>query len=141
MKRNLKEKDILKSLRDMAKASPDGHVFERVWYKLEDRIASRTHQTARHLTWKPWMHPVRWVAAACLCLAISGVLYQQHVNYEGEDMADYLMSISNPTANIGHDLGVVKVPILLTGPSNSGAGIVKIDDEHSDVLKGDEILL
>lgn len=142
MKRNMKEQDITKALRQMAKAKPEEAVFDRVWYKLEEHIDARRNHAGRHITWKPWGHPVRWVMAACFCLALTGTFYHQISVSDNEDVAEYLQSVSNPTANVGHDLGMVNVPILLTGPSTTNANLLKeADDEHSNVLAGDEILL
>jgi hypothetical protein len=141
MKRNMKIQDIDKTLKQMAKAVPEEAVFERVWYKLEDRIQSRTNHFWQHVIWKPWGHPVRWVAAACLCLTLSSTLYIQNMNKENKDMAEYLMSISNPAANVTRDLGVVNVSVLLSGPSANGLELMKADDEHSNILPGDEIFL
>lgn len=141
MKRVWKEQDINKALKQMAKAPVDRTVFDRAWFKLEDRIISRKKRVWQHIVWKPWVHPVRWVALACLCLGFTGLIYNQHAINETNDTASYLMSVSNPTANITHDLGMVNVSVLLSGPSNSASDIFKSDDEHTDVLSGDEILL
>ena len=72
MKRLWKTQDIEKALRQMAKANPPEGSFDRVWYKLEDRLGSRKVHSWRHIIWKPWGHPVRWVAVACLCLGLTG---------------------------------------------------------------------
>jgi hypothetical protein len=141
MKQNLKKQDIEKALRQMAKAAPEEAVFDRVWYKLEDRINSKSEHFWHHLIWKPWGHPVRWVAAACLCLGLTGVLYNVNSNANDKDAASFIMSVSNPTANVTHDLGMVNVSVLLSGPSTNGVELLKTDDEHSDILAGDEILL
>lgn len=141
MKRTMKEQDITKILRQMAKAAPDGGVFNRAWYKVEERIAARAN-AGRHIVWRPWGHPVRWVAAACLCLALTGTLYHQVSSDDNQAVAEYLLSVSNPTAGVERDLGVVKLSVLLTGPSTSAASFLKdADDEHSNVLAGDEIFL
>ena len=141
MKRNWKEQDITKAIKQMAKATPDELVFERAWLKLEDRINARQKHFWQTFVWKPWGHPVRWVAAACLCLGFTGLLYNQASNRENEDMASYMMSVSHSTSNVNHDLGLVKVPVLLSGPSNTAAGLLKNNDDHPDILSGDEILL
>jgi hypothetical protein len=141
MKKIWKKQEIEKALRQMAKAAPEDGVFDRVWYKLEDRIHARNSHFWQHVIWKPWGHPVRWVAAACLCLTLSGTFYIQNLNNENKDMAEYLMAISNPAANVTHDLGIVNVSVLLSGPSTNGVELLKADDEHSNILPGDEIFL
>ncbi len=141
MKRTMKERNILKTLRQMAKAAPGEDVFNRVWYKIEERIASRAN-AGRHIVWRPWGHPVRWVAAACLCLVLTGTLYHEVSIGDNQAVAEYLLSVSNPTVGVERDLGVVKLPILLTDPSTSAPNLLKeTDDEHSNVLADDEILL
>lgn len=141
MKRTKKERDIIKVLRQMADMAPGAGVFERIWYKIEERAASRAN-AGRHIVWRPWGHPVRWVAAACLCLALTGTLYHAVSADDNQALAEYLLSISNPTAGVEHDLGVLKLPVLLTDPSTSASNLLKdADDEHSNVLAGDEILL
>jgi hypothetical protein len=136
-----KEQDITKALKQMAKTHPDEVVFERAWFKLEDRLNSRKKHFWQGFVWKPWSHPVRWLAAACLCLGFTGILYNQASNSDYSDTASYLMSVSNLTANLTHDSGVVNVSVLLSGPSNSVVDLLKADDESKDILSGDEILL
>ena len=140
--RLIKEKDITKTLKQMAKAETDEAVFQRVWFKLEDRIAAR-EKPHRQVIWKPWGHPAGWVAAACLFLAFTGALYHRTVSLDNEDMVRYMMSVSNSTssANVTGDLGLVNVSVLLSGPSVSNAELMKADDDHSDILAGDEIFL
>lgn len=141
MKRLWKTQDIEKALRQMAKANPPEGSFDRVWYKLEDRLGSRKVHSWRHIIWKPWGHPVRWVAVACLCLGLTGVFYNGVSNSNDRDAASFIMSVSNPTANVTHDLGMVNVSVLLSGPSTNRVEVLKADDEHSDILSGDEIFL
>ncbi len=137
MKRNFKIQEIERALARMKKETPEPVVFDRVWYKLEDRIQSRTRP--QHIVWKPWGHPVRWVAlAACLCVAVTGVLVQQQAN-ENNEVASYLVNVSNPMATISHDQNIVKVSALL---SDSPSSVPEMSDEvHIDSLATDEIFL
>lgn len=140
--RRIKDKEITKALKQMAKTGPEEVVFQRVWFKLEEKIASR-EKPRRQVIWRPWGHPAGWVAAACLFLVFTGALYHQSLVLDNEDMVDYMMSISNSTSsdNVTRDLGLVNVSVLLSGPSVSNAELLKADDEHSDILAGDEIFL
>ena len=140
--KTINEKDITKALKQMAKAKPEDIVFQRVWFKLEDRIAARV-KPRRQVIWKPWGHPAGWLAAACLFLTFTGALYQRATVLDNEDMVSYMKSVSDSTstANVTRDLGLVNVSVLLSGPSASTAGLLKNDDEHSDILAGDEIFL
>jgi hypothetical protein len=141
MKRSSKERDILKILTETAGAAPEDAVFDRVWNRLEDRLASRAGYVGRRLAWRPWAHPVRWVMAACLCLALTGIFYRQASINDSQEVAEYLLSISNPMASDGHDPVEVDVPVLLSGPSIPGVGLLKTEDDRSDVLGEDGILL
>src|SRR5579859_6287629 len=117
--KNWKEQDINKALRKMAKAPPEPEFFERVWFKLEEKITSRQQPFWGSIVWKPWGHPVRWVAAmACLTLAFTGFLYNRSI-VDQQEMASYVITVSNPTENLTKDLGVVKVSKLLSEPSVS----------------------
>lgn len=137
MKQNFKIQDIERALIQMRKQAPEAPVFQRVWYKIEDRINSRTHP--QHIVWKPWGHPVRWVAlAACFCVAVTGVLVQQQTD-ENNEVASFLVNVSNPMATITHDQNIVKVSALL---SDSPSSVPDMSDEvHIDSLATDEIFL
>ncbi len=141
MKKIWKKQDVEKILRQMAKTTPEETVFDRVWYKLEDSINSKKEHFWQHVIWKPWGHPVRWVAVACLCMGLTGVVYNGISTANDKDVASFIMSVSNPTENVTHDLGTVNVSVLLSGPSTNGVELLKTDDEHSNILSGDEILL
>jgi len=137
MKKNFKIQDIERALFQLKKDTPEEAVFERVWYKLEDRINSRTHP--HHVIWKPWGHPVRWVAlAACFCVAVTGAFVQQQTN-ENNEVASFLVNVSNPMATITRDQNIVKVSALL---SDSPSSVPDMSDEvRIDSLASDEIFL
>ncbi len=141
MKHNWKDEDISKALKKMAEGAPEEIIFDRVWFKIEDRLAAPKKHFWNHIIWRPWGHPVRWVAmAACLCIGFTGAFYHIDTN-DKNDMASYLMSISEAGTNVTRDLGLVNVSVLLSEPSTSTADLLTNDDDHSDVLAGDEILL
>jgi hypothetical protein len=138
MKNTWNDQDITKALKKMAETKPQAS-FDHVWFKIEEKLEARHHHAWNNIVWKPWGHPVRWVmAAACLCVAFTGVTYHQNV-VDQTDMGSYLMSVANPTENVTKDLGVTKVSILLTD-SSKPTPEVKVDD-HLDAIAADEILL
>lgn len=141
MKRVWNDQEITKVLRQLTKAVPERTVFDRIWFNIEERLASRKKHLWKHIIWKPFSHPASWVAAACLCLAFTGTLYRQITINNNEEMAAYMMSVSTSTSNMPRDLGMVNVSVLLSGPSTSAVDFNKTDDEHSDILAGDDILL
>ena len=141
MKSLWKDENITKALKKMAKAAPEEMVFNRVWFKIEDRLTVPKRHFWSRIVWRPWSHPVRWVAmAACLCVGFTGTFYHLDTN-DKNDMVSYMMSVSNAGANVTRDSGLVNVSVLLSEPSTSTAGLLTNDDDHSDVLAGDEILL
>ncbi len=138
MRHTLKEQDITKALQKMAKASPEPEVFERTWFKIEEKIASRGKHFWSEIIWRPWGHPVRWVAAmACLAVAFTGFLYNRSI-VDQQEMASYVISVSSPE-NITKDLGMVKVSKLLSDPSSGMANL--FEDVHIDPAPEDQILL
>jgi negative regulator of sigma E activity len=138
MKHIWKDEDITKILKEMAKAVPEKTVFQRVWFKVEERLDSRRYHS--HMVWHPWLHPVRWVAAAaCLCLAFTGVLYQHDIA-DKNDMAAYLMSAPDPVATVTVDPGMVHVSVLISEPANKAPDVFR-DQNPFNPLAGDEIFL
>ena len=138
MRHTLKEQDITKALQKMAKASPEPEVFERTWFKIEEKIASSGKHFWSEIIWRPWGHPVRWVAAmACLAVAFTGFLYNRSI-VDQQEMASYVISVSSPE-NITKDLGMVKVSKLLSDPSSGMANL--FEDVHIDPAPEDQILL
>ena len=136
MNNNWNDEDITKALKDMANTEPDSTVFQRVWFKVEERLASGHHHA---IVWHPWLHPVRWVvAAASLCLAFSGFLYHGYTIGQN-DMASYLLSRPDPVATVTAEPGV-RVPILLKEPSNKSIDILAVQ-ENMNPLAGVEIFL
>jgi hypothetical protein len=133
-----KDEDITKALRKAAHAGP-AEAYDRVWFKIEDKLASRGSRAWSHLTWKPWGHPVRWVAlAACLCVSVSGVFYHKN-SVEQSEIASYVITVADPTANVSQDAGMMRVSTLLSEPSSNDTDM-KIDD-NIDPIAVDEVLL
>ena len=133
-----KEQDITKALQKMAKASPEPEVFERSWFKIEEKINSRGQGLFGSIVWRPWGHPVRLVAVMT-CLVITGFLYDRHVT-DQQEMGSYVLSISDPAENITKDMGMVKVSKLLSEPSSSAVADL-FEDFHVDPAPEDQVLL
>jgi hypothetical protein len=133
------DEDITKALKKMAEAPQTKPNFDQTWFKIEERLEARKNHIWNHITWKPWGHPVRWVAAAaCLCVLYSGVAYHQY-SVDQSEMGGYLMSVADPTANVAKELGVEKVSVLLSEASTPVPD-VKVDD-RLEPIAADEILL
>ena len=125
----------------MGRFSPSPEVADRVWARLEGRIAERKKHFWGSHVWKPWAHPGGWVLlAACLCVAFTGVTYQRN-QAENDDLASYLMAISNPDGYLAHDDDLVNVTLLLSEPSGGITEIPSPEEDHLNVLRGDEIFL
>jgi hypothetical protein len=71
-------------------------------------------------------------------LAFSGFLTHVDIG-EKNDMANYLINVSNTPENVTQDPGIVKVSILLSEPSSSAPNMSV--DNHADPLSADEIFL
>jgi hypothetical protein len=141
MQIQLKETKITKEIKKMGGLTPPKETFERNWFKLEHELKKRDKYFWKHIVWKPWDHPGGWVTlVACLCLTISGFRYQW-IQEDNNDLASYLLTVSNFATYLNRDNGGVAVPILLTEPSNTLGDILLSDEDHTDVLSGDEILL
>ncbi len=142
MRKILKDEDITKILKKMGKIPVDGITYDRVWFKLEERLEKREKSFLDNVVWRPWGHPIRWVAAAaCLLVTFTGVLYNQKI-VEQADLAAYVETVSNPTANVTKDLGIVHVSALITeGPSPSVHEAFFSEGDHTDSLLNDELSL
>ena len=142
MRKILKDEDITKALRNMGKTPVDGMTYDRVWFKVEERLAKREKGFLKNVVWRPWGHPIRWVAAAaCLLVTFTGVLYTHGIGEE-RDLAAYVETVSNPTANVTKDLGIVHVSTLITeGPSLSVHEAFFSEGDHTDSLSNDELSL
>ena len=139
MRKTLKDEEITKILKKMGKTPVDGMAYDRVWFKVEERLEKREKGFLNNIVWRPWGHPIRWVAAvACLMLAFSGFLTHVDIG-EKNDMANYLINVSNTPENVTQDPGIVKVSILLSEPSSSAPNMSV--DNHADPLSADEIFL
>lgn len=133
------EQDITETLRKMAERSAPPATFERVWFKVEEKLAKRKSHLWGSVVWRPWSHPVRWVmAAACLCFAFVGIL-DYRAGVDQSELASYVISVSNPAEGVTRDLGIVNVSTLLSEPSSSVADLM--EDVHVDPLADDQILL
>ncbi len=139
MKNQWNDENITKALKAMGKVPTEHPAFDQTWFKIEERLEARKNHLWNHLVWKPWGHPVRWVmAAACLCVASTGVVYHQNSVDQNETGA-FLMSMANPTVSVAKELGVVKVSALVSEPSVA-VSEAKVDD-HLDSMSADESLL
>ena len=142
MKYILKRTDIAKTLKQMGQAVPDEMVFDRVWFGIESRINAPKKSFWNHWIWKPWGHPVRWIAfAACFCAAVTGGFYYQNRvdRIDNDEVASYLVNISDPMGTISRDQNIVKVSALLSDPAPSMPDMS--DEVHIDSLASDEIFL
>lgn len=139
MKNQWNEKNITKALKAVGQVSTKAPLFDQTWFKIEERLEARKNRFWNHIVWKPWSHPVRWVmAAACLCIASTGVVYHQNMVDQSETDS-FVVSVADPTANVMTDLGVTKVSVLLSETSQP-APDVKVDD-HLEPISAEEILL
>jgi hypothetical protein len=115
MRSEWKDDDITKALRKTSKTTAENVVFERVWFKIEQHL-SRADRGQRSLVWRPWLHPVRWVMAACLCLALATGLYYRSL-MDQADLAVFMESISNPAEGVAADDEIIQASVLLTDTS------------------------
>jgi hypothetical protein len=130
-----KDEQISRELKKMEQLSAENLLFERVFFKIENRIENRQKHFWSSITWRPWAHVGGWMAfAACFCLTVTGVLYQQN-KADNADMDTYMFTISNPTVNVNHEMDGIKVPFLLTDePHAETTNILLSDEDHSDIL-------
>jgi hypothetical protein len=143
MKSQWNDQNLEQVLRSLKESEKDTQASERVWARIETRLADRKSSWLSHKVWRPMGHPIRWVVAASfLFVAFGGVLYQHQLG-EQADMNAYLLNISNPTENIGKDSGYVKVSSIISeAPSQEGVGILIGDEDHPGVqMSGDDPLL
>jgi hypothetical protein len=141
MRRVWKDEDITKILKKMDKTPVDRSVYDRVWFKVEERIERRNRSFLNNIVWRPWIHPIRWVAAAaCLVVTFTSVLYHQNA-LDQADLASYVETVSNPTANVTNDIGIVHVSSLISGAPSSPLQEALFFDESSDSLSNDELAL
>jgi hypothetical protein len=139
MRSKWNDQDIMKALKKMAEVSVLETSVDQTWFKIEEKLSARKKHFWNQIVWRPWNHPIRWVMVpACLFIAVTGAAYHSNLADQA-DMDSYLISISNPTENIGKDLGVVNESVLL-GESSSQASEAKVDD-HLDSIAADDILL
>ena len=137
MEKRLKEINLTETLREMGQTPVDPVVFDRAWFKVEERIAARQRPFLGHLIWRPWGHPIRWAAAAMLMFAVySGVLYD---NLQDQDnLGEYVETISNPTVNLAKDPGIVRVSPL-TSEAPSPFRELLLSDEGADTSTNDDL--
>src|SRR5579863_1996384 len=142
MKKVWKVEDITKALKKMGKTPVDGMTYDRVWFKVEERLEKRERGFLGHIVWRPWSHPIRWVAAAaCSLIIFTGVTYNNY-RLDQADLASYVETVSDPTANITKDLGIVHVSSLITeGPSPAVHEAFFSEGDHMDSLSNDELPL
>ena len=139
MTRLWKDEDISKVLRNPPRSAHSVEVFERVWFKVEGKIAARNRHFLDQFVWRPFGHPIRWVAvAAGLFLAVGGLKYHLDSVDEAE-LGSYLVSVSETSENVIRDPGIVRGSLLLAEPSNPAPDLLVGD--HPDPLGVDEMFL
>ena len=139
MKREWQDEDVTKALKNLVRTEPAQSVYDHAWFKIEDRVARRQRHFLQSIVWKPWSHPIRWVAAtACLVVAFSGLLYQQD-SADQNELGGYLITVSNTADSVTSDPGLVPVSVLLSEPSSSLPDMTV--ENHADPLAADEIFL
>ena len=137
MDHKLKEINLTETFRKMGRAPVDPQVFNRAWFKVEERIAARQRPLLGHLVWKPWGHPIRWAAAAVLLFAAySGALYNNL--QEQDNLGEYVETISNPIDNLTKDTGIVHLsPLISEAPAPFRE--LLLSDENADNLANDDL--
>ena len=131
------EQEIDRELRKLGGEEPHPAVFERSWMRIEERLSDRGAKF--RWVWRPWGHPVRWVAVAlCLCVVIVGYLYQGNAE-DNNEIVSHLMNVSNPMASVSRDENLIKVPTLLTDSPSLTPEMT--DDVKVGDLAADEIFL
>jgi len=135
MRKTWKDEQISRELKKMGRVSAETALFDRVMFKIEDRIEKRQKHFWNSTTWRPWAHVGGWMAfATCFCVALTGVLYHQN-KADNADMDSYMFAISNPTVSETHEMDGIKVPFLLTDePHAETTNILLSDEDHSDIL-------
>src|ERR1700677_887622 len=109
-----KDEQISHELKKMGQGSTENAVFERAMFRIETCLENRKKHFWNSITWRPWAHPGAWVAfAACLCLTVTGAFYHQN-QADNADFDSYMITISNPTANVTHETDGIVEPILLS---------------------------
>lgn len=141
MNREWNEEEISRALRNSSAPRPEPVAFDRVWFKIEERLTDRQRSWWHHFVWRPWGHPIRWVmVAGCLSVVFSGALYHSN-SVERVELGSYVMSLSNPTAGVVNDLGIVKETALLKGSNRAESRSDLLDEDQNDPLSGDELFL
>jgi hypothetical protein len=132
------DQQITKALKLMAE---DPNVLpwgDRVWDRIETRLAERKQKTFWSRV-NPMGKPYRMaVFASCFCAAFVGIfMYQQAV--EQNDLASYILNVSDPRVSVPQDSGVVKASVLLSDSGNEEEngipGTVKVPVLLSDDSK------
>jgi hypothetical protein len=134
-----KDEDLSKAIRKMSKAPMENVVFDRVWFKIEQHLSPADRVRGHSFVWRPWLHPVRWVMAACLCLALaSGLHYRSLVDQA--DLAVFIESISNPAEEVTADDEDIQASVLLTDTSSFSSvdSFLPENEDWSQPLLGDE---
>lgn len=113
---------------------PAGDVtYERVWARIEDRLEGRR----KRWVWRPWNHPVRWVAAALFLAAGWGGITEHRRSVERAEIASYLMTIADPAGDILEDPGILQISALLSETSPvPGRDALLTEEEPEDLMDG-----
>ena len=132
MKNLLEEEHLNRLLRNGSLATAENADFEKVWLRIEGRLTSRKKYFWNSLVWNPRAHPGSWAAmVACLCVLLTGFQYQR-TQADNRDLASYLISISNPTANITREPDGINVTALLDEPSAAATDVLLSDEDRSE---------
>jgi hypothetical protein len=133
------DEDISKALRKMSKAPTESVAFERVWFKIEQHLSSAGKVRGHSFVWRPWLHPVRWVMAACFCLALVAGLHYRSL-MDQADLAIFIESISNPAEAVTADEEIIQASVLLTETSSFSTveSFLPDNEDWSQPLLGDE---
>ncbi len=132
MRNPLDEKHINRLLRNGRLVTADNGDFEKVWFKIEDRLNDRKKHFWNTWAWKPQAHPGSWAAmAACLCVILTGFQYQLQ-QADNRDLDSYLISISEPTTNLTREPDGINVTSLLDEPLTSASDVLLTDETPAE---------
>jgi hypothetical protein len=128
------EEDHLSRLLRNGRPTDVGHGdLDKVWFKIEDRLRGRKKHFWNLLVWKPKAHPGSWAAmAACLCLVLMGFQYQRH-QADTQDLASYLITISEPTVNLTSEADGFNVTSLLDDNPTPASDVFLSDEPPSTI--------
>ena len=138
MNQNWNEEEISKALKAKDGNPVPEMAFDRVWFRIEDAIEQKRKRSREAGVWRPWNHPVGWLAAACCLMMLFGSVRYHQATAEQTEVLSYLKSIADPSADDMDEAEVIQVSALLSEPSpGNGMGSL-ISDEETDEEFGEE---